>query len=292
MGLNPYKIEGPALISFSGGRTSGFMLKKILDAYEGKLPSDVHVVFANTGKEMPQTLDFINDCSKNWQLDIVWLELEICDERPIYRTKEVTYDTASKGGEPFSALIQRKKMLPNPYLRICTQELKMNVMKRYMVNLGYKEWNNVVGLRYDEQSRVAKIKGQNESNKNKWYSLTPLYEDKITLSEINNFWKESSFDLSLPSFDGKTLAGNCDLCFLKGTKTLTAIIKEKPELADWWIEQENKIEKSAKEVLDREVSTATFRKNMKFIDLVDLSKLEAKQQELFDDDSRSCFCHD
>ena len=279
MGLNPYKIEGPALISFSGGRTSGFMLKKILDAYEGKLPSDVHVVFANTGKEMPQTLDFINDCAKNWQLDIVWLELEICDERPIYRTKEVTYDTASRGGEPFSALIQRKKMLPNPYLRICTQELKMNVMKRYMVNFGYKEWNNVVGLRYDEQSRVAKIKGQNESNKNKWYSLTPLYEDRITLSEINNFWKESSFDLSLPSFDGKTLAGNCDLCFLKGTKTLTKLVKEKPELADWWINEENKI-------------GASFKKSMKYLDVIELSQNDEKQIDMFDDDSRSCFCHD
>ena len=279
MGLNPYKIEGPALISFSGGRTSGFMLKKILDAYEGKLPSDVHVVFANTGKEMPQTLDFINDCAKNWQLDIVWLELEICDERPIYRTKEVTYETVSKDGEPFSALIQRKKMLPNPYLRICTQELKMNVMKRYMVNLGYKEWNNVVGLRYDEQSRVAKIKGQNESNKNKWYSLTPLYEDRITLSEINNFWKESSFDLSLPSFDGKTLAGNCDLCFLKGTKTLTKLVKEKPELADWWINEENKI-------------GASFKKSMKYLDVIELSQNDEKQIDMFDDDSRSCFCHD
>ena len=279
MGLNPYKIEGPALISFSGGRTSGFMLKKILDAYEGKLPSDVHVVFANTGKEMPQTLDFINDCANNWQLNIVWLELEICDERPIYRTKEVTYDTASREGEPFSALIQRKKMLPNPYLRICTQELKMNVMKRYMVNLGYKEWNNVVGLRYDEQSRVAKIKGQNESNKNKWYSLTPLYEDRITLSEINNFWKESSFDLSLPSFDGKTLAGNCDLCFLKGTKTLTKLVKEKPELADWWINEENKI-------------GASFKKSMKYLDVIELSQNDEKQIDMFDDDSRSCFCHD
>jgi 3'-phosphoadenosine 5'-phosphosulfate sulfotransferase (PAPS reductase)/FAD synthetase len=279
LGLNPYKIEGPALISFSGGRTSGFMLKKILDAYEGKLPSDVHVVFANTGKEMPQTLDFINDCANNWQLNIVWLELEICDERPIYRTKEVTYDTASREGEPFSALIQRKKMLPNPYLRICTQELKMNVMKRYMVNLGYKEWNNVVGLRYDEQSRVAKIKGQNESNKNKWYSLTPLYEDRITLSEINNFWKESSFDLSLPSFDGKTLAGNCDLCFLKGTKTLTKLVKEKPELADWWINEENKI-------------GASFKKSMKYLDVIELSQNDEKQIDMFDDDSRSCFCHD
>tara|TARA_E500000318_G_C3508793_1_gene191439 strand:+ start:79 stop:921 length:843 start_codon:yes stop_codon:yes gene_type:complete len=276
---NPYKIEGPALISFSGGRTSGFMLKKILEAYAGKLPSDIYVVFANTGKEMPQTLDFVNDCGQEWDIDIIWLELEICEERPIYRTKQVNYETASRRGEPFSALIKRKKMLPNPYLRICTQELKMNVMKRYMVNLGLKEWNNVVGLRYDEQSRVAKIKGQNESNKNKWYSLTPLYEDKVTLSEINNFWKDSSFDLSLPSFDGKTLAGNCDLCFLKGTKTLTKLVKEKPKLADWWINEENNM-------------GASFKKNLKYLDVIELSQNDQKQIDMFDDDSRSCFCHD
>ena len=48
---NPYKIPEPALISFSGGRTSGFMLWKILQAYNGKLPEDIWVVFANTGKK-------------------------------------------------------------------------------------------------------------------------------------------------------------------------------------------------------------------------------------------------
>jgi hypothetical protein len=48
---NPYLITGPALISFSGGRTSAFMLRQILDAHGGTLPDDVVVAFANTGKE-------------------------------------------------------------------------------------------------------------------------------------------------------------------------------------------------------------------------------------------------
>lgn len=277
--INPYKIDAPALISFSGGRTSGFMLKKIIDAYNGTLPEDLYVVFANTGKEMPQTLDFVRDCAEKWDCKIHWLELEIADERPVYRTKEVNYETASRKGEPFEALIQRRKMLPNPVMRMCTQELKMNVMKRFMKEKGHKEWTNVVGLRYDEPRRVAKQNRQNDSNANAWDSVCPLYQDKITVKEILEFWQKNNFDLKLTSENGQTTAGNCDLCYLKGTKTLTKIIKEKPDLADWWIAQEEKID-------------ATFRKDGSYINLVDLTKLEDKQIELFDDDSRSCFCHD
>ena len=275
----PSKFDCPTLISFSGGRTSGFLLYKILEAYEGVLPEFVHVVFANTGKEMPQTLDFVNKCSKEWNVNIRWLELEIAEERPIYRTKEVSYETASRSGEPFSALIKRKNMLPNPVMRMCTQELKMNVMKRFMQSMGYKEWGNVIGLRYDEPRRVATQRRQNDSGKNKWETSFPLYDNKVAVEDVGNFWKNNKFDLNLPNHNGKTLAGNCDLCYLKGTKTLTKIIKEKPELADWWIQEEAKI-------------SASFKKEMNYIKLVDLSKLEAKQQELFDDDSRSCFCHD
>ena len=69
-----YLITEPAAISFSGGRTSGYMLYKILEAHDFNLPHDVKVTFANTGKEMPQTLDFVQACSDNWGVDIVWLE--------------------------------------------------------------------------------------------------------------------------------------------------------------------------------------------------------------------------
>lgn len=61
--MNPYFITGPALISFSGGRTSGYMLRHILDAHDGTLPDDVVVTFANTGKEREETLRFVHDCA-------------------------------------------------------------------------------------------------------------------------------------------------------------------------------------------------------------------------------------
>ena len=74
---NPYKIEGPALISFSGGRTSGYMLHRILEAHDGKLPEDVFVVFANTGKEAEQTLEFVDKCSREWNVKVQPVELAI-----------------------------------------------------------------------------------------------------------------------------------------------------------------------------------------------------------------------
>ena len=281
----PEKFDCPTLISFSGGRTSGYMLYKILESYDCVLPDDVHVTFANTGKEMPETLDFINDCAVNWNVNVRWLELDIHDERPIYRTKEVTYETASRNGEPFAALIRRKKMLPNVMMRICTQELKINVMKRFMRAKGYKEWANVIGLRYDEPKRVAKQRKQNDSGKNKWTSLVPLYDNKVMVEDVALFWEKNEFDLKLPNHSGKTLAGNCDLCFLKGTRTLIKLIKEKPELADWWIEQEQKISKPDEDI-------ATFNKSRSYTDLVELAKFDSLQTSLFEDDARSCFCHD
>ena len=290
----PERFGCPALISFSGGRTSGYMLYKILESYDGVLPDDVHVTFANTGKEMPETLDFINDCAVNWNVKVRWLELDIQEERPIYRTKEVNYETASRNGEPFEAMIKRKKMLPNVAQRLCTIIMKIDVMNRFMRSHGYKEWANVVGLRYDEPSRVARQRKQNETGKNKWTSLVPLYDNKVMVEDVARFWESNDFDLRLPNHNGKTQAGNCDLCFLKGTKTLIKIIQEKPELADWWIKQEDGIKEMnvGTEYENKTVSTATFNKTRSYEDLVEMAKLDAKQVELFDDDSRSCFCHD
>jgi len=119
---SPYRIDGPALVSFSGGRTSGYMLWHILDAYGGRLPNDLAVCFANTGKEMPATLDFVRDCGRNWHVDIIWLEYDPAgDHRRKFRV--VDHASASRKGEPYEALLRERGYLPNPVSRFCTTML-------------------------------------------------------------------------------------------------------------------------------------------------------------------------
>lgn len=71
MKSDPFHIRGPAVISFSGGRTSAYMLHRIL---ERGLEPDVHILFCNTGREDDRTLDFVNACSRATQVPIHWLE--------------------------------------------------------------------------------------------------------------------------------------------------------------------------------------------------------------------------
>ncbi len=281
MESNPYKIQGPALISFSGGRTSGFMLWNIIQAHGGTLPKDIYVTFANTGKEAPETLDFVHEIGQKWGVKIHWLELYFGEERPVYRTKEVTYKTASRNGEPFEALIDRRKYLPNPVARFCTSELKVKVMSRFMRKLkGHKTWYNVIGLRYDEPRRVSSAMRQN----NPWENVLPMYHAKHDVKDVTDFWEKQNFDLNLTNFSGKTLAGNCDLCFLKGKDTKIKLLKERPEMADWWIKQEQKFGKDA---------GATFRKDSdNYIKLLDISKQPHYEEQDMFDEQMTCFCHD
>jgi len=232
---NPYKIDGPAIISFSGGRTSGFMLYQILEAHGGKLPDDVIVSFQNTGKEMPETLDFIQECSDRWNVPIVWLEYDYIDNKHSF--KIVNHNSASRNGEPFAELISHRKMLPNPVTRYCTQELKIRIAKKYCKQiLGWKHWDNIIGLRADEPRRVSRATAP---KKEIFETLAPMAEAQHDVSHVFDFWKRQPFDLNLPNNNGKTPLGNCDLCFLKGASTIAGIVRDYPDLAKWWADMES-----------------------------------------------------
>lgn len=233
---NPYLCTGPTLISFSGGRTSAYMLKKILEAHGGVLPEDVHVTFANTGKEREETLRFVHECATRWNVKINWLEWlpRTRGTKLPDRFQIVGLNSAARNGEPFAALIRKKQYLPNSQMRYCTIELKIKIMGEFMRSLGYKQWANVIGLRYDEPMRVFKALSRNDTGKERSTSFMPLSKAKVTVRDIRAFWDAQPFDLQLMSHEG-----NCDLCFLKGRKKRAEIVRRSPEMADWWIDQEN-----------------------------------------------------
>lgn len=163
---DPFKINGPTCISFSGGRTSAYMLWRVLQA-NGGLPDDAVVCFQNTGKEMLETLDFVHECSQRYGVPIVWLEWTGFEppgrSRCLYQV--VDRATAATRGEPFAALCRALAVLPNPVARTCTSYLKVKTMIAYLKGeRGWDEWDVMLGLRADEPRRVARMRAPGRDN--------------------------------------------------------------------------------------------------------------------------------
>lgn len=256
-----YKLpEGNVLISFSGGRTSGFMLHEILQA-NGSLPDRAKVVFANTGREMPETLDFVQECSERWQVPITWLEYTRRDNKVSYDV--VNHNSASRNGEPLAKLFRSRSYLPNVMQRFCTQEAKVKTIKRYLVNEhGWQNWFNTVGIRADERHRVR------QSTDKRWGNWFPLADANVSKRNIMSFWKEQPFDLRV-----KQGGGNCDGCFLKSEATLAMMWREHPERMQWWADMEAEIGSS-------------FHKSRTFAELG--SFVERQKDWIFDDEEFLC----
>ena len=286
---NPYHITEPGCVSFSGGRSSGYMLYQILQAHGGTLPEHIKVVFANTGKEMPETLDFVRDCGEQWGVDITWVELgkiKIVGTyekgrhkgKPIrkYVTKVVSYETASRNGEPFRDLVLSRRMLPNVMARFCTAELK--VLRIHDISAGALQ---IIGIRRDEPRRAAKIHGKIDGGLEQY---CPMHVAGATKAGVGDFWKAQPFDLMLPNDNGVTPLGNCDLCFLKGRKKRLSIMRERPELSEWWVETERQVS----ELIGK---PAWFCKGETYSDM-QLIATGGGQGDMLSDEDMSCFCGD
>lgn len=252
---NPYKIEGPALISFSGGRTSAYMLYQILQAHGGKLPDYVIVAFANTGKEREETLRFVHDCGSRWDVKIRWLEWR----RGAIKFEEVGFNSCSRDGEPFRALIEMKQRLPNGFERWCTEFLKVKTLFAFANSIGFTdgEYAEVIGLRNDEGHRILKaLENANFVKKKvdeKVISVPrvpprkvvfPLAKAKAVKADVMRFWLgergvfpsddlPQGSDLGLADYEG-----NCDYCFLKGKGIRKRLIRDGKTSPEWWAQNE------------------------------------------------------
>lgn len=222
----------PAIVSFSGGRTSGYLLHQVIRAHGGTLPDDVIPVFANTGREHPATYTFVQTIMDRWNVPVHWVEY--IPEKPLVR--RVMPHEADRDGKVFESLIARRKFLPNPLARFCTSEMKVLAIRRYAKRiLGWKDgWTTMIGIRADEPRRVAKIKDHLDEIK-----VCPLARAGVTVEEVNAFWSAHPFDLGFPPGDNSS--GNCYGCFLKTRRTIERLMSEDPRRMQWWVDMEERM---------------------------------------------------
>lgn len=264
---DPYILpDKNVCIAFSGGRTSAYMLHQILEANNG-LPDCSIVSFQNTGREMPETLDFVQECASRWGVPVVWLEYK--PTKPWFSV--VDRKTASENGKPFDQLIAKRRMLPNIDMRFCTVEMKIKPARRYCKSLGWRHWTVARGIRADEAHRA---KASTDKLMTNWH---PLVDASVTKHDIAAFWRRQSFNLRLPHLDRGNPFGNCDGCFLKSEADKAALIRSYPDRAQWWSDHEKNM-------------GATWRHNMKLASLAEF--IDRQGDWIFDVEGALCQADD
>ena len=248
-----------------------------------------HYVYANTGKERQETLDFVKAVADNFDMPVVWVEAVI---DPVIgngtRHKVVDYETAivnTDKDQPIWDAMIKKYGLPTNAFPYCTRELKDAAIRSYMRSIGQgkNDYLTAIGIRADEAHR-----------KNQYFY--PLIDLNIDLKCVRNFWERQSFDLGLKDYEG-----NCDLCFKKSKKKRLTILKQNPEWGDFWAGKEG-MHRGQDVVFDREGLSINDLKRVAqsglFKPSMDVHEMRSMQLELFDDGPRrfdweyetNCFC--
>lgn len=204
-------------VSFSGGRTSAFMsiwIKKNLSHLY-----DIVFIFANTSWEDKDTLRFVDEVDRRFELGVVWVEAVVNLGRKSCTHRVVSYETAARNGEVFEEVCA-KYGLPNQTFKLCTRELKTNPMDSYSRSIGWKKgsYETAIGIRIDEMRRVRKEAAKRDR------IVYPLVDwiptDK---QDVLAFFEDFDWNLQIPEHDG-----NCVRCFKKSDNKLLRGYRENP----------------------------------------------------------------
>lgn len=246
-------------IAFSGGRTSAYMTKITLDRWKDKY-NKIVVVFANTGQENEETLQFVKNCDENFGFKTIWVEAEVNKEKGKGTSHRiVNFETASRDGRPFEDVI-KKYGIPNQTWQICSRELKEATVRSYLRSIEWKrkDYFSAIGIRSDEVHRIS-------ANMIKQRVIYPLIEDFPTIKpHIIHWWSKQSFDLELREHQG-----NCKWCWKKSKRKLLTLAVESPDIFDF----PDRMEKQYGHIGHEKSPRVFFRNRESTQDILNQSKL-------------------
>lgn len=268
------------LISFSGGRTSAYMMWWLYNEWKDRDNWEMVTVFANTGKEVEGTLFFVDECSQEWGIPIVWVEAKCKDKNGVpfsekgwsVKHKIITYETASRKGEPFEEMISILG-IPCQTAPFCSPQLKREPIKSFAKSIGWEDFYTAIGVRFDEQNRV----NDNWISNKIMYPL--IFNNPTTKRQVKEWWDKQSFDLNIHPDEG-----NCDNCWKKDFPRLARNMVRVPKTFDWWEEMIN-VYGGFNPRQEDNPSYTFFRGGKSVMDIREMAKMsqaQLKQLTMFD----------
>ncbi len=210
------------VVSFSGGRTSAYLCKVMIDKF-GR--DNVDFIFMDTGAEHPKTYEFIRKVNKHFDLNLTCLRGDF--NQPLgkgHSYKIVSINDICADLKPYKNMVD-KYGTPTVASGWCTSRMKEETHDKYCNDkYGKGNYQTWIGIRADEPRRLGGI-GKKETLK---------YMAEITDAEkqdILNYWSKMPFDLGIDEW-----LGNCVFCFKKSNLKLAAAQRDEPELYMQWLD--------------------------------------------------------
>jgi len=272
-------VNGSAylIVLISGGRSSAMMARHIQTSEKYKDFEKLYV-FCNTGQERPQTIDFLKDIVKYWNIPLNIIEGVYSDETGVgVKSKLVDFETLDMTGRVFSEAIGQLNKhkwtgVPNTATPYCSDYLKTLVSHDFARKIfGTTKYIKAIGYRKEDMPKRVTLYELKEDKKRIATLLTD-FEQPIGQRELNIFFENEPFKLEIHS-----KLGNCELCWKKSEKNLIESIQFGTRFIDWHKQHEEKY------------GNMFFRNNLSITDLVKMAE-SGTQTNIFDDVDDSCVC--
>tara|TARA_R100000541_G_scaffold1073_7_gene5007 strand:- start:893 stop:1729 length:837 start_codon:yes stop_codon:yes gene_type:complete len=273
------KKDKNIMAAISGGRSSVKMAWHLANDKKYK-DFNITYVFCNTGQEKKQTIDFLKNMVKYWNINLIIIEGVYSLEIGVgVGYKIVNFDTMNMSSKPFEEMIAHKNKgvfsgLPNQDAPYCSENLKTLPAKKLCDDIyGVNNYYKAIGFRKEDMPKrisFAEIK----EDKQRIFPLITDFKTPVTQLDLTYWWRKQPFKLEL---HGKF--GNCELCWKKSEKTLLENIRFGVRSIEWT------------KKMEKQYNSLMFRNHKSITELVEMaSKPYTMELSLTTEDDTSCVC--
>ncbi len=192
------------VLGLSGGKDSSALAVYMRD----RVP-EMEYFFSDTGKELPETYDFLDRLEAFLGKPIVRLNMD----RDSTKNRDFDHWLTPYGG-----------LLPSSQVRWCTINLKIRPFEEY---IGEDKAYHYIAIRADEQDRIGykppKISGL--------HNIEPKYpfkEDGITKADVYSILEESG--VGMPDYYKWRTRSGCYFCFFQRKSEWVGLLEQHPDL--------------------------------------------------------------